>query len=83
MTIGAVGPREVQDEEDDSTRVMPPSSVKSEDQPSTSGSHDQDQVQHVTSASPTQVVQPCDQPSSPSALQHCIKPLQEIIHWIK
>jgi hypothetical protein len=40
MAIGDVGPREVIEVDDDKDKVIPPTSVQNNDQPSTSGSHD-------------------------------------------
>jgi hypothetical protein len=47
MEIGDIRPREEQDQDDDSIRVFPSSSVTNEDQPSTNGPEDQSQVQQV------------------------------------
>jgi hypothetical protein len=63
MAIGDIRPKEEQTQEDDSIRVVSSSSMQNQDQPSTSGTqHHDDQVQQV--ASPIQVTQSSDQPSS-------------------
>jgi hypothetical protein len=85
MAIGDVGPREVIEVDDDRDKVIPPTNVQNNDQPSTSGSHDRPQVQqmqHQTVPSSTQVIPASDQPSANDQAQMVqpVTTLQEIIH---
>ena len=85
MAIGDVRPREVREEHDeDSTRVIPPTSVQNEDQPSASGSQnhqDKCKIKRQVLVQPKWLNQ-VEVVKCKVYNQLCIKLLQGITHWI-